>query len=203
MRIRTAATAVLLAAVALGTTACDPDEATGDTAAPPAASAATPPAAGSPSAAKPSAGKSTTAAKSAAPTADGQKPDCKTYYASHKVIHATTVDKGFAKISGIPVSANCTENGVFFNDGSGTVSYPVSPDAKVKVFVTQELETKTVAVKSGTAGDGMAHVKTCAETPHITDFDKLPADYFCYQDMYELTLDSHGTITALTETWSS
>ncbi|GAA2810386.1 hypothetical protein GCM10010441_38820 [Kitasatospora paracochleata] len=199
MRIRPAVAAALLAVTALGLTACDPDS-SGGAAQSPAASAA---ASSASSAAAPANSKapapkqSSTSTVGDAPATDGAKPDCKTYYASHKVVHAKTVDKALTKMTVLPVKANCNDNGVFFNDVEGsTVSYPVAADVKTTLFMDQGVQLKAVS-------GGMTHVKTCAETPHLTDTDKLPAGYFCYQDYYEITLDSHGTITALTETYSS
>ncbi|WP_354644220.1 hypothetical protein [Kitasatospora camelliae] len=202
MHIRPALTAALLAVVALGTAACDPESAGGDASAQgPAASAPAAPT-GSPSAARPS-GKASAPAGTASATAEGKRPDCKTYFASHKVIHVTALDQASGKITANNVAANCTDNGVFFNTANTTTSYTVSPEASVTVYHNQDMELKTVTAKSGTAADGLAHVKTCAETPHLTDFDKLPAGYFCNQDMYEITVNAQGVITSLKETYSS
>ncbi|MEV7178759.1 hypothetical protein [Kitasatospora sp. NPDC093679] len=212
MRIRPAAVAALLVATAFGAAACGPEDSTGGgaVAAPGKASAAPSAAADGPSAgaADPAssapAGKATGAATGAADADNGGRgPNCKEYFKTHKVVRVRTVDKGLGKLTAESVEANCSPNGLFFNPDEKPKPYTVAPDAKITVYTDESLRTKTVTVRSGTAGDGLAHVKTCAESNHVTDPDSLPKGWFCYQDTYEYTVDAKGAITSLKETWSS
>ncbi|WP_030271262.1 hypothetical protein [Streptomyces sp. NRRL B-24484] len=207
MRIRPAAVAALLVATAFGAAACGPEDSTGDNAvAAPSKAAAAPsaPATGSEPAATAPAGKASSAATGAADADNGGRgPNCKEYFKTHKVVRVRTVDKGLGKLTADSVEANCSPNGLFFNPDEKPKPYTVASDAKITVYTDESLKAKTVAVRSGTAGDGLAHVKTCAESNHATDPDSLPKGYFCYQDLYEYTVDAKGAITSLKETWSS
>lgn len=220
MHIRPAAIAALLVAVSLGAAACGPESSEGTTTASAPTTAATAP---STEAAAPTEEPSeapagdptdtgTTAPapkKSAAGSTDddngrqGRSPNCKEYFKTHRVIHVDTVDKGFTKLTADVAEANCSPNGLFLNATGKIRTYSVAPTAKVTVFTSQDLVPETATVKAGTAKNGLAHVKTCAETEHIVDGSDLPEGYFCYQDVYEFTVDASGAITSLTETWSS
>ncbi|MFD0529374.1 hypothetical protein ACFQ1I_24750 [Kitasatospora arboriphila] len=148
--------------------------------------------------------KATGAATGAADADNGGRgPNCKEYFKTHKVVRVRTVDKGLGKLTAEAVEANCSPNGLFFNPDEKPKPYTVAPDAKITVYTDESLRTKTVTVRAGTAGDGLAHVKTCAESNHVTDPDSLPKGWFCYQDTYEYTVDAKGAITSLKETWSS
>ncbi|MCU7823507.1 hypothetical protein [Kitasatospora sp. DSM 101779] len=213
MRIRPAAVAALLVATVFGAAACGPEGSGSDgaaaapsrTAVAPSAPAGEPSAGGPDPAATASAGKGAGSAAPGAADADngGRGPNCKEYFKTHKVVRVRTVDKGTGKLTADSVEANCSPNGLFFNPDEKPKPYTVSPDAKITVYTDESLKTRTVTVRSGTAGDGLAHVKTCAESNHATDPDSLPKGYFCYQDMYEYTVDAKGAITSLKETWSS
>ncbi|WP_431679815.1 hypothetical protein [Kitasatospora sp. KL5] len=209
MRIRPAAIAALLIATSFGAAACGPEDSGSDTAlqAPSTAAAAPSAPAGEPSADKAAPAASASAGKATGAAEDdngGRGPNCKEYFKTHKVIHVRSVDKGFGKLVAQKVTANCTDNGLFFNWEEKDTSFTVSPEAKITVYTAEYYaKAKTVTVKNGTAADGMAHVKTCAETPHATEPEKLPAGYVCTQDTYEYTVDSKGAITSMRETWSS
>ncbi|MEV8095087.1 hypothetical protein [Kitasatospora sp. NPDC085879] len=215
MRNRPAALAALLLAASFGAAACGPDSSGGDGAlrTPSSAAAAPSTAATGTAAADPTDGATGTGTGSSgdqnqaggAQDADngGRGPNCKEYFKTHKVIRVRTVDKGLGRLTADSVGANCSPNGLFFNPDEKPKPYTVSPDAKVTVYTDESLKTKTVAVRSGTAGDGLAHVKTCAESNHAADPDSLPKGFFCYQDLYEVTVDAKGSITSLKETWSS
>ncbi|GJF32328.1 hypothetical protein KNE206_50280 [Kitasatospora sp. NE20-6] len=213
MRIRPAATAALLVAVSFGAAACGPESSgDGTAAAGSSPAAAVPSAAASEPAADPAtsaAGTPAADAASAAPVASaepdngGRGPNCKTYFRTHKVIHVKSVDQASGKLTADIAEPNCSPNGLFLNPTEKYRTYTVSPDARVTVFTTEALATKTVTVKAGTAGDGLAHVKTCAETKFLDGSEELPAGYFCYQNTYEFTVDAKGAVTSLKETWSS
>ncbi|GJF28362.1 hypothetical protein KNE206_10620 [Kitasatospora sp. NE20-6] len=203
---RLIATAALLAAATLALTACDPDG-TGPDAAPPAAgttASTTAPApvspttstgttpSGTPSAkatVKPSAARSTDAKPSGTgtPTAD-----CTTaaQHPGHKVVGVVAATA--TGVSATPTRFVCgpdIENDGYYATAGTARSYAFAPGATAELFAMGGV----MAPQRVPLTDFAAHAEACAHNTTVAE------PYACYGGFYDITTDSAGRITAVSE----
>ncbi|MGW7001575.1 hypothetical protein ACWGCW_01770 [Streptomyces sp. NPDC054933] len=191
MSIRHAFSAALLVSAALTLTACGPDNpapAPSKTAAAPSSSAAD---------SKPSGDKSQ------APASDNS--GCPTPRPGHKLIWVNNVEGAMNNVVATDAAVSCNtkmDEGAFYRKvGKKLNTYAISPDAKITTFSGKNGAPETVVLKNGNGENGIGHVKACAD-PDGKQYDgaKLPAGYYCTgQDYYDIVVDSHDTITEMSE----
>ncbi|MDH6120892.1 hypothetical protein [Kitasatospora sp. GAS204B] len=190
--------AALLVSAALALTACGPDDTTTANA------GASSPAAASKPAAAPTSG----AGKSAAPTSSkgGGKGDCPTLAPGHKYIWVDHLEGAMNNVVAADAQAHCDptmNEGAAYSHGDTLKTYGLSLDAKITIIAKDG--PKTVVAKNGDRYTGIAHVKACAD-PNGGQLDgaKLPTGYFCAgQNFFDVVIDSHNTVTEMTEVYGS
>ncbi|WP_280724513.1 hypothetical protein [Kitasatospora sp. MAA4] len=191
--MRHALSTALLVSAAFALTACGPDDPNAGTsaasAAPSSAAVATPVTPSKPAAA-PSSSKG------------GGKSDCPTLAPGHQYIWVDHLEGAMNNVVAAQAQAHCDPSmneGAAYSHTATLKTYGLSLDAKITVIAKDG--PKTVVAKAGDINTGIAHVKACAD-PKGTQLDgaKLPAGYFCAgQNFFDVVIDSHNTITAMTE----
>ncbi|MDH6108292.1 hypothetical protein P3T36_004243 [Kitasatospora sp. MAP12-15] len=190
----------LLVSAALALTACGPDDPTATNAAGSSPAAAPPSAAASKQGAAPTTG----GGKSATPTSSkgAGKSDCPTLAPGHRYIWVDHLEGAMNNVVAADAQAHCDptmNEGAAYSHNGTLKTYGLSLDAKITVIAKDG--PKTVIAKNGDLYTGIAHVKACAD-PNGAQLDgaKLPAGYFCAgQNFFDVVVDSHNTITEMTE----
>ncbi|MEV6207430.1 hypothetical protein [Kitasatospora sp. NPDC051914] len=194
---RLIATAALLGAATLALTACDPEASAGaDTAAPAASSSPSGAAATGTTAsrsatptAKPSASRSTTAKPGGkgTPAADcttaAQRP-------GHKVVNVTAATA--SKVTATATRFVCgpeVENDGYYEATGAATSHTFAPGATAELFAM----SSTMAPKAVGLAEFAAHAEDCAHHREV------PEPYGCFGGNYDITVDSAGRITKISE----
>ncbi|PBC78914.1 hypothetical protein BX265_3705 [Streptomyces sp. TLI_235] len=203
---RLIATAALLGAATLALTACDPNGSGADTVAPAAsdpASASASPSSAASSSSSPSARPSGTAKASTRPSASHSgtakpsgsgKPavDCTAaaQRPGHKVVNVTaaTAAKVTATQTRLVCGPDIDDDGYYEPTGAAS-AYTFAPGATAELFAM----SSTMAPKAVSLAEFAAHAEDCAHDREVA------APYSCYGGAYDITVDSAGRITRISE----
>ncbi|MEV7176908.1 hypothetical protein [Kitasatospora sp. NPDC093679] len=203
---RLIATAALLGAATLALTACDPNGTGADTAAPGAGTTASAAPSSSATSAptgsatpttkpstrpsgKPSTGRTTTAKPSGSgkPAADctaaAQRP-------GHKVINVTAATA--TKVTATPTRFVCgpdIDDDGYYEPTGAAGAYTFAPGATAELFAM----SSTMSPKAVPLAEFATHAEDCAHNREV------PQPYSCYGGNYDITVDSAGRITKISE----
>ncbi|MGF1429379.1 hypothetical protein [Kitasatospora sp. LaBMicrA B282] len=142
--------------------------------------------------------------KPSAPASKGGS-DCPTLAPGHKYIWVDHIEGAMNNVVAADAQMHCDpamNEGAAYSHTGDLKTYGLSLEAKITVI----LQNNPVTSDAKDGGlNGIAHVKACAD-PQGKQYmgTPLPAGYFCYgQNYYDVTVDSHNTITGMTELYGS